>query len=71
LRWVGGGAIVFLVVCLAIPGLRALFRFDLLHADDLALTTLAIMAIVALFVAVARLLRWRPPGRPAASRGAW
>jgi P-type Ca2+ transporter type 2C len=55
LRWVSGGAIAFLIVCIAIPGLRSLFRFDALHGDDLALTGLAIVAVVALFAVVGRL----------------
>jgi Ca2+-transporting ATPase len=67
LRWVGGGAIAFLVACIAIPGLRSLFRFDRLHADDLALTALATIAVVALFAAVERLLRWRALKRSPAS----
>ncbi|MGE5184805.1 MAG: HAD-IC family P-type ATPase, partial [Acidobacteriota bacterium] len=67
LRWVGGGAIAFLVVCIAIPALRSLFRFDALHADDLALTASAIVAVVVLFAAVERLVRGSLSRRSAAS----
>jgi Ca2+-transporting ATPase len=63
LRWVGGGAIAFLVVCLAIPTLRSLFRFDPLHAVDLAVTALALIAVVMLFAVVHWVLKWRSPKR--------
>jgi len=37
LAWVAGGTIVFLAATLYIAPLRALFRFDVLHFDDLAI----------------------------------
>jgi hypothetical protein len=47
--------------------MRSLFRFAPLHAGDLALTALAIAAVVGLFAAVARLPGGREPMQPAAS----
>ena len=67
LRWVGGGAVAFLVVCLAIPALRSLFRFAPLHADDLAVTALATAAVVVVFAAGSRLLRGRESKQPLAT----
>lgn len=40
-KWVAGGAIVFLALILYTPGLRNLFHFDLLHADDLLICAVA------------------------------
>ncbi len=37
LSLVAGGAVLLLAVVLAIPGLRDLFRFAVLHVDDFAL----------------------------------
>lgn len=37
LWWVSGGALAFLGLILYVPPLRALFRMELLHADDVAL----------------------------------
>ena len=67
LGWVGGGALAFLVVCLAVPALRRLFRFDPLHVDDLAATVAAIATVAVLFAVVERLLNRRRPERTAAS----
>ncbi|HEY6178422.1 MAG TPA: cation transporting ATPase C-terminal domain-containing protein, partial [Kofleriaceae bacterium] len=37
LWWITAGTLVFLAATLYLPPLRALFRFDLLHAIDLAI----------------------------------
>jgi P-type Ca2+ transporter type 2C len=59
LRWVGGGAVAFLVACLVVPGLRSLFRFDALHAHDIAAMTLATAVIAVVVTVVARLFTKR------------
>ena len=57
LRWVAGGAIAFLAVAVAIPGLRAVFRFAPLHAPELAWGAVAVALVVAGFAAVKALGR--------------
>ena len=52
LRWVTGGAIAFFALAVAIPGIRALFRFAPMHAPDLAWCAVAVMLVVLGFAAV-------------------
>jgi P-type Ca2+ transporter type 2C len=41
LRWIGAGAVVLLGLVLLVPFLRDLFRFSVLHPNDLAITVAA------------------------------
>jgi Ca2+-transporting ATPase len=52
LWWVTGGALAFLGLALYVPPLRALFRMELLHADDVALSVGAGLASVGWFEAL-------------------
>ena len=52
LRWVAGGAIAFLVLAVAVPGLRGLFRFAPMHAPDLGWCAAAVALVVVAFAAV-------------------
>jgi P-type Ca2+ transporter type 2C len=53
-----GGAVLLLVTVVALPGLRALFRFGVLHADDLAIIVGAsLLALV--WLETVRLVRQR------------
>jgi Ca2+-transporting ATPase len=60
LWWVTGGALVFLAIALYVPGLRGLFYFGPLHADDIALVVLATALCTAGFEA-AKLIRGSAP----------
>jgi Ca2+-transporting ATPase len=66
LVWVVGGASGLLAVLLSVPGLRELFGFSKLHADDLVLCLGAGVFSIAWFEAF-KILRARRP-LPAAGR---
>lgn len=53
--WVLGGAGLFLGVVLYVPGVRELFRFSLLHPDDLGICLLAGAGPIVVFEA----FKWR------------
>jgi len=40
-RWVVGGAVLFLSLMLFVPAIRSLFHFDILHPDDLLICLIA------------------------------
>jgi Ca2+-transporting ATPase len=65
LWWVGGGALAFLAIALYVPGVRALFRFDVLHAGDLAICVAAAFAGTAWF----ELRKWRQARRAPRAAG--
>lgn len=48
-KWVIGGALIFLGLVLNVPFLRELFQFDVLHAVDIILCTIAGMATILWF----------------------
>jgi Ca2+-transporting ATPase len=52
LRWVSIGAIAFLIVAIAVPAARSVFRFHPIHLDDLALSAAACAVVVAMFLVV-------------------
>jgi Ca2+-transporting ATPase len=54
LRWVSAGAILFLIVAIAVPAARSAFRFHPIHLDDLALSMASSTVVVAMFLVV----RW-------------
>jgi P-type Ca2+ transporter type 2C len=41
LGWIAGGAVIFLALAIFVPSLRDLFQFNVLHANDLAITVAA------------------------------
>jgi Ca2+-transporting ATPase len=58
LWWVTGGTLALLGVILYVPSMRSLFRFDLLHADDLGLCVGA-AAVGTLWFELLKLIRQR------------
>ena len=56
--WIFAGAIAMLALVLYLPGLRDLFRFTALHADDLLICLLAGMLSVLWFEGLKLSLRW-------------
>jgi P-type Ca2+ transporter type 2C len=59
LGWIAGGAVVFLGLVLFVPFLRDLFRFNVLHANDLVITVAAGFLSV-LWFEVLKFMRNRP-----------
>ena len=57
LRWVAAGAIAFLALAVAIPGVRALFRFAPMHAPDLGWCAAALALVLLAFAVVKQLGR--------------
>jgi P-type Ca2+ transporter type 2C len=62
LWWVGGGALLFLALTLAVPAARGVFRFSPVHVDDLAICLAAGLIPVLLFE-VFKMTRRVPHGR--------
>lgn len=52
LRWVVGGSLAFLAAALYVPALRHLFRFNVMHAPDIAICAAAALLGTAWFEAV-------------------
>jgi Ca2+-transporting ATPase len=63
LWWIVGGTLALLAVILYVPSLRTLFRFNVLHADDVAICAGA-AAISTLWFEVLKLIRGRRSVRP-------
>jgi Ca2+-transporting ATPase len=62
LWWIAGGALVLLAAVLYVPSLRTLFRFNVLHGDDLAICAGA-AALGTLWFEVLKLMRRRRAAR--------
>ena len=58
-KWVVGGAVVFLALVLFVPPLRKLFHFDLLHWDDLLICLGAGVVSILWFEGLKLIRRWR------------
>jgi Ca2+-transporting ATPase len=64
LWWVTGGALVFLALALYVRPLRALFRMEILHADDVAICVGAALVSVAWFEVLKLVTSTRSRGGP-------
>jgi Ca2+-transporting ATPase len=61
LWWITGGALALLAAALYVPPLRTLFRFNILHADDVAIC-IGAAAIGTLWFEILKLIRQRRRG---------
>lgn len=63
LWWVTSGAIVFLALVIYVPGLRHLFRFNVLHPVDIGICVTAGISSVVWFGLLKRILHWSRASR--------